>query len=109
MLVKSFYTTLCGLTLKFFGPKSVEKYEFSISTSYIERANLSVRHFNKRFARLSLGYSKTLCNHCYAVALFVTAYNFCKVHSTLGCTPSVSLKLATETWTVERLIDEITI
>jgi IS1 family transposase len=80
-----------------------------ISTSYIERANLSVRHFNKRFARLSLGYSRKLCNHRYAIALFVTAYNFCKVHSTLGCTPAVGLKLANETWTIERLIDEITV
>lgn len=79
-----------------------------ISTSYIERANLSVRHFNKRFARLGLGYSRKLTNHRYAIALFVTAYNFCKVHSTLGCTPAVGLKLATETWTIERLIDEIT-
>ena len=79
-----------------------------INTSFVERANLSVRHFNKRFARLSLGYSRKLENHRYAVALFVVAYNFCKVHSTLGCTPAVGLKLATETWTIERLIEEAT-
>ncbi len=79
-----------------------------ISTSYIERANLSVRHFNKRFARLGLGYSRKLTNHRYAIALFVTAYNFCKVHSTLGCSPAVGLKLATETWTIEKLIEEVT-
>jgi IS1 family transposase len=77
-----------------------------ICTSHVERANLSVRHFNKRFARLSLGYSKTIENHRHALALFVFAYNFCKVHSTLGCTPAVGLKLATETWTIERLIEE---
>ena len=79
-----------------------------ISTSFVERANLSLRHFNKRFARLSLGYSKKLCNHRHAIGLFVCAYNFCKIHSTLGCTPAVGLKLANETWTIERLIDEIT-
>lgn len=79
-----------------------------ICTSHVERANLSVRHFNKRFARLSLGYSKTLENHRYALALFVCAYNWCKVHSTMACTPAVALKLATETWTIERLIDEAT-
>jgi IS1 family transposase/transposase-like protein len=79
-----------------------------ISTSFVERANLSVRHFNKRFARLGLGYSRKLANHRYAIALFVTAYNFCKVHTTLGCTPAVGLKLATETWTIEKLIEEIT-
>jgi hypothetical protein len=77
-----------------------------ICTSHVERANLSVRHFNKRFARLSLGYSKTIENHRHALALFVFAYNFCKVHSTLGCTPAVGLKLATETWTIEKLIEE---
>ena len=80
-----------------------------ISTSFVERANLSVRHFNKRFARLTLGYSKKLSNHRHAISLFVAAYNFCKVHSTLGCTPAVGLNLATETWTIERLITESTI
>jgi IS1 family transposase len=42
-----------------------------ISTSYVERGNLTVRHFNKRFARLGLGYSPKLCNHRYAISLFV--------------------------------------
>lgn len=80
-----------------------------ICTSHVERQNLTVRHFNKRFARLSLGYSKTLENHRYALALFVCAYNFCKVHSTMGCTPAVALKLAGETWTIEKLIAEAAI
>lgn len=79
-----------------------------ISTSFVERQNLSVRHFNKRFARLGLGYSRTLENHRYAIALFVAAYNFCKVHSTLGCTPAVGIKLTAERWTIERLIEEAT-
>jgi len=79
-----------------------------ICSSHVERQNLTVRHFNKRFARLSLGYSKTLHNHRYALALFVCAYNFCKVHSTMGCTPAVALKLTGETWTIEKLIDEAT-
>lgn len=79
-----------------------------ICTSFVERQNLSVRHFNKRFARLGLGWSRKLENHKAAIALFVCAYNFCKVHSTLGCTPAVGAKLATETWTIERLIDEVT-
>ncbi|HEX3857284.1 MAG TPA: transposase [Verrucomicrobiae bacterium] len=79
-----------------------------INTSYVERTNLTVRHFNKRFARLGLGYSRKLENHRHAIALFVTAYNFCKVHTTLGCTPAVGLKLATETWTIEKLIEELT-
>ncbi len=54
--------------------------------SHVERANLTVRHFNKRFTRLGLGWSRKLENHKAAISLFVAAYNFCKVHSTLGCT-----------------------
>ena len=79
-----------------------------ICTSHVERVNLSVRHFNKRFVRLGLGYSRKLANHRHAVSLFVCAYNFCKVHATMGCTPAVGLKLATETWTIEKLIEEAT-
>jgi transposase-like protein/IS1 family transposase len=75
-----------------------------ISTSFVERTNLTLRHFNKRFARLGLGYSRKLCNHRHAISLFVAAYNFCKVHSTLGCTPAVGVKLTDHVWTVEELI-----
>lgn len=82
--------------------------EDRIGTSYVERANLTVRHFNKRFSRLSLGYSKTIRNHRHAISIFVAAYNFCKVHSTLGCTPAVGIGLASETWTIDRLVDEAT-
>jgi len=39
------------------------------------------------------------------ISLFITANNFCKVHNTLGCTPAVGLKLATETWTIVKLIE----
>lgn len=62
----------------------------TIGTSHVERANLSVRHFNRRFTRLTLGYSKKLDNHRSSVSLFVFAYNFCKVHSTLKKTPAES-------------------
>ena len=57
---------------------------------------------------VNTAYSRKLSNHRYAVALFAAAYNFCKVHSTLGCSPAVGLKLATENWTIERLIEEAT-
>lgn len=79
-----------------------------INTSFVERVNLSVRHFNRRFTRLGLGWSRKLENHRAAISLFIAAHNWCKVHSTLGCTPAVGAKLATETWTVERLIEEAT-
>jgi hypothetical protein len=54
-----------------------------ISTSLVESANLSVRHFTRRFTRLTLGWSRKLENHRSAVALFVAAYSFCTAHSTL--------------------------
>lgn len=79
-----------------------------ISTSYVERVNLSVRHFNKRFARLGLGFSRKLANHRHAIALFVAAYDFCKVHSTLGTTPAHAAKITDCPWTIERLIQAAT-
>jgi hypothetical protein len=57
---------------------------------------------------LGLGYSRKLCNHRYAIALFVTAYNFCKIHSTLGTTPAHGLRLTSEPWTIEQLVEEST-
>lgn len=77
-----------------------------VCTSHVERCNLTVRHFNKRFVRLGLGWSRKLENHRASVALFVAAYNFCKVHTTMGCTPAVALKLTDHTWKVEELIEE---
>jgi IS1 family transposase len=77
-----------------------------ICTSHVERANLSVRHFTKRFARLGLGWSRKLDNHKAAISLFAAAHNFVKVHSTLGCTPAVGIKLTDHTWTVEELLKE---
>ena len=78
-----------------------------ICTSFVERANLSVRHFTKRFTRLGLGWSRKLENHRHAVSLFVTAYNFCKVHRTLGTTPAVAAGVTDHTWAVEELFTTI--
>lgn len=78
-----------------------------ICTSHIERLNLSVRTFNRRFTRLCLGWSRKLANHRHSVALFVVAYNFCKVHSTLGCTPAVGARLTDHTWSIEELVKKL--
>ncbi len=82
--------------------------EDRICTSFVERTNLSVRHFNKRFARLGLGWSRKLENHRAAISLFVAAYNFCKVHNTLGTTPAHGAKLTDRPWTIEELIEKAT-
>jgi IS1 family transposase len=79
-----------------------------ISTSYVERVNLSVRTFNRRFVRLGLGWSRKLDNHRHAIALFVAAYNFCKRHSTTGTSPAHGAGLTDHVWTVEELLEAAT-
>ncbi|HLX96202.1 MAG TPA: hypothetical protein VKU37_10710 [Verrucomicrobiae bacterium] len=76
------------------------------TTCHCERMNLSVRQFTRRFTRSTLGYSKTLANLRYAVALFVAHFNYCRVHSAHGKTPAQAAMLTKDAWTVERLIDE---
>ena len=78
-----------------------------ICTSHVERLNLSVRTFNRRFTRLCLGFSRKLANHRHSVALFVVAYNFCKRHETLGCTPAVGARLTDHNWTIEELVTRL--
>jgi hypothetical protein len=75
-----------------------------ISTSYVERTNLSVRLFNRRFTRLTLGYSKKLENLKYSVALFIAHFNFCRVHSAHKQTPAMAAGLADHVWTIDELL-----
>ena len=82
-------------------------YDRLISTSHAERNNLSIRHFNKRFTRLTLGYSKKIMNLRFAVALFVAHHNFCRKHSSLdGKTPAMAAKLTDHQWTIEELLTD---
>ena len=78
-----------------------------ISTSYVERHNLSVRMTVRRFTRLTNAFSKKWEKLYAMLALYFGWYNFCRVHSTIGCTPAVKSGLATETWSVKRLIEEV--
>jgi transposase-like protein/IS1 family transposase len=78
-----------------------------ICTSHVERLNLTVRTFNRRFTRLCVGWSRKLQNHRNSVALFAVAYNFCKRHQTLGCTPAVGARLTDHTWTIEELVSRL--
>jgi IS1 family transposase len=75
-----------------------------ISTSYVERTNLSVRLFNRRFTRLTLGYSKKLANLKHSVALLIAYFNFCRVHSAHGQTPAQACGLADHQWTIQELL-----
>lgn len=76
-----------------------------ISTSYVERQNLSVRMGCRRFTRLTNGFSKKLDNHLAAVSLYVAHYNLCRVHEALRTTPAVAQGIADRVWTVGDLLD----
>ena len=76
-----------------------------ISTSYVERQNLTIRMASKRFARLSNGFSKRLECHLAAVALHVAFYNLCRVHEALRTTPAMALGIADRVWTIGDLLD----
>jgi IS1 family transposase len=76
-----------------------------ISTSYVERQNLTLRMASKRFARLSNGFSKNIDCHLAAVALHVAFYNLCRVHESLRSTPAMALGIADRVWTIGDLLD----
>lgn len=78
-----------------------------ISTSHVERSNLTVRMSMRRFTRLTNGHSKKIENHGHAFSLFVMHYNFCRKHSTLGTSPAVAAGLADHVWTLDELISLI--
>lgn len=77
-----------------------------ISTSHVERSNLSARMASRRLTRLSNGFSKKLENHKAAFSLYVAHYNFCRVHETLRMTPAMSLGLTDHPWSITKLISE---
>ena len=74
-----------------------------VSTSYVERQNLTMRMSMRRFTRLTNGFSKKLDNHAHAVALHFMHYNFCRVHKTLRVTPAMEAGLTDHVWTLEDL------
>jgi len=75
-----------------------------VSTSFVERQNLTMRMSMRRFTRLTNGFSKKIENHGHAVALHFMHYNFCRVHRTLRVTPAMETGLANHVWTMEELV-----
>jgi IS1 family transposase len=76
-----------------------------MSTSYVERSNLSVRMLNRRFTRLTNSYSKRIEYHRAALALTFFYYNFCRKHSTLkGKTPAMAAGITTAVWSVRDML-----
>lgn len=76
-----------------------------VSTSYVERQNLTMRMSMRRFTRLTNGFSKKLENHGHAVALYFLHYNFCRVHKTLRVTPAMEAGIANHVWTTQELVE----
>ena len=75
-----------------------------ISTSYLERQNLTMRMSMRRFTRLTNGFSKKLENHAATVALYFMYYNFARVHQTLRVTPAMEAGIADHVWSLEEIV-----
>ena len=78
-----------------------------ICTSYVERHNLNMRIFLRRFTRLSLGFSKKLENLEAAVALYFAYYNYCWISRTTRVTPAMEAGITDKLWTMEKLYKSI--
>jgi IS1 family transposase len=78
--------------------------EEKVSTSYVERQNLTMRMGMRRFTRLTNGFSKKLENHCAAIALHVAYYNFVRTHKTLRVTPAVAAGVESRLWDLDELL-----
>jgi IS1 family transposase len=75
-----------------------------ISTSYVERQNLTMRMSMRRFTRLTNGFSKKLENHCHALALYFVFYNWMRIHKTLRVTPAMAAGITDRLWSWEDII-----
>ena len=75
-----------------------------VSTSYVERQNLSMRMSIRRFTRLTNAFSKKVENHAAAVALWFMYYNFCRIHQTLRVTPAMEAGISNHVWTLDELV-----
>lgn len=76
-----------------------------ISTSYVERQNLTMRMSMRRFTRLTNGFSKKVENHAHAVALHFMHYNFARIHKTLRVTPAMAAGVAAHVWSIEEIVE----
>jgi hypothetical protein len=74
-----------------------------ISTSYVERQNLSMRMGMRRFTRLTNGFSKKIENHIAAVSIYFMHYNFCRVHQSLRITPAMAAGITDHVWSLEEV------
>ena len=75
-----------------------------VSTSHVERHNLSMRMHTRRFTRLTNAFSKKFENHCHMVALYTVWNNFCRIHKSLKVTPAMQAGLTDRVWSMEDIV-----
>jgi IS1 family transposase len=75
-----------------------------VSTSYIERQNLTMRMSMRRFTRLTNAFSKKIENHIASIAIHYMHYNFCRIHQTLRITPAMAAGISDHVWEMEQLL-----
>lgn len=78
--------------------------EAHISTSHVERQNLSMRMGMRRFTRLTNGFSKKIANHEYALAIYFMHYNFVRIHQSLRVTPAMAAGVTDKLWSLEDVV-----
>jgi IS1 family transposase len=78
--------------------------EKHISTSYVERQNLTMRMSMRRFTRLTNAFSKKVENHEHMLAIYFLYYNFCRVHQTLRVTPAMEAGIADHVWSIAEMV-----
>lgn len=78
-----------------------------VSTSYVERQNLTMRMSMRRFTRLTNAFSKKLGNHIHALALYFAFYNFCRIHKTTKVTPAMAAGITDRLWSLEDIVAQI--
>ncbi|CAL4868265.1 IS1 family transposase ISOba3 [Asticcacaulis sp. MM231] len=78
-----------------------------VSTSYVERSNLTIRMSMRRFTRLTNAFSKKIDNHVYALALYFAFDNFTRIHKTLKVTPAMAAGITDKLWTLEDIAERI--
>ncbi len=82
--------------------RGVPEYQH-VSTSYAERANLTLRMGCRRFTRLTNAFSKKVENHAWAVSLHLMHYNFARIHKTLRITPAMAAGVSDHVWSMEEI------
>ena len=78
-----------------------------VSTSYVERQNLTMRMSMRRFTRLTNGFSKKFDNHVHALALYFAFYTFCRIHKTLRMSPAMAAGITDTLWSLEDIVAKI--